>query len=624
MVETTNRYVRSLHVTNRRSPRLRLAKPGTGCDRGERSMRRRSGVLVAGLLWTLTTGTAVAAEPKDPQHPQLSPRLVALADQGPASDQAQAEAAELPVQGQASLLRHDDQPVVEIRFSDDPKGREGAVHAAGGEVLNVSEDYRTITAAVPPQRLRAVAAIEGVQDVTEVLTPMVAASCPSGPVVSEGDAQLNAATARARFGLTGAGVTVGVLSDSYDKNTSAATNASTDVSNADLPGTGNPCGLTTPVNVLQDFTTTPTDEGRGMAQIVHDVAPGANLAFATAFAGEQSFADNIRALANAGAKVIVDDVTYFDEPVYQDGPVAAAVNDVTAAGVTYFSAAGNDNIIRSGRNVSSWEAPAFRNAGSCPSGVPSYASQCMDFNAGSGVDTTRTISIGAGRTLSIELQWAQPWFGVSTDIDLYVRNSSGGLITKSENANAANTQKPFEIVQVTNPASFSQSVTLAVNRYTGSGGGDGGTPRLRLTFLENGLTGVFPTEYTSSSGGDVVGPTIFGHNGAGNAISTAAVPYNKSSAPEAFSSRGPVTLRFGPVSGSNPAPPLASPQVLSKPDLAATDCGVTSFFNNFDGTNWRFCGTSAAAPHAAGIAALELQARPGSSVALLKSVLRGS
>ena len=86
-----------------------------------------------------------------------------------------------------------------------------------------------------------------------------------------------------------------------------------------------------------------------MAQIVHDLAPGANLAFATAFNGMLDFADNIRALKAAGSKVIVDDVSYFDEPYFQDGPVSVAVNQVTNQGVTYFSSAANNNIISAGR-----------------------------------------------------------------------------------------------------------------------------------------------------------------------------------------------------------------------------------------------------------------------------------
>ena len=56
-----------------------------------------------------------------------------------------------------------------------------------------------------------------------------------------------------------------------------------------------------------------------MAQIVHDLAPGSPIDFATAFISEPSFAANITALADQGAKVIVDDVSYIDEPMYQDG-----------------------------------------------------------------------------------------------------------------------------------------------------------------------------------------------------------------------------------------------------------------------------------------------------------------
>jgi hypothetical protein len=410
-----------------------------------------------------------------------------------------------------------------------------------------------------------------------------------------------------------------VLSDTWDVKVTDAKSAAQDVASGDLPGPTNPCGHTTAVPVLLEGPGTGADEGRAMAQIVHDMAPGAKISFASAFISETSFADQIRALANAGANVIVDDVSYFAEPMFQDGPVAVAVNDVTAQGVAYFSSAANNNVRSGANDIGSWEAPAFRSSGACPVGVPLYATQCMDFNPGAGVDNTMSYSIGAGQTLRLNLQWAQPQFGVATDLDTYLL-AGGTLITSSEGANLT-TKKAFEFIAVTNSGAAPAVVQIAINRYTGTGGGDGGTPRLKVSMAENGAPGVFPTEYTTSAGGDIVGPTIFGHNGAANAVSTAAVPYNNSATPEDFSSRGPVTQYFGPVNGIVPAPALGSPLVLDKPDLAATDCGATTFFAALDVSIWRFCGTSAAAPHAAGVAALQKQLSPTASVAQIKQAL---
>ena len=144
----------------------------------------------------------------------------------------------------------------------------------------------------------------------------------------------------------GDGMSVGFLSDSYGVST-------TDVANFDLPGAGDNPVNTQPVVVLQDVSG--TNEGRGMVQIGYKMAPKARLAFATGAAGEVGFANNIRALAalpgfeyppevqqGFKADVVCDDLGYSDEPFFQDGIIAAAVNDVFAAGVSYFSSAGND------------------------------------------------------------------------------------------------------------------------------------------------------------------------------------------------------------------------------------------------------------------------------------------
>ena len=74
-----------------------------------------------------------------------------------------------------------------------------------------------------------------------------------------------------------------------------------------------------PVNVIQDDPAQTDDEGRAMLENIHDIAPGANLQFATAFISELGFAQNITALAKAGSQILVDDVHYFDEPFFQDG-----------------------------------------------------------------------------------------------------------------------------------------------------------------------------------------------------------------------------------------------------------------------------------------------------------------
>ncbi len=569
---------------------------------------------------------------------RLSPRLAALASPSlrGAAPGRQAKALSLSAEGPASLVRRGSRVLVYVRFDRGALAARSDLDATGAEVLDVSGRYQTVTAAVAPAQLHAVAQLPGVAGVTPVLAPMTAATCPSGAIVSEGDTQLKAHTAREEDGVNGSGVTVGILSDSFNQATEAAdgsgkpiaTKAADDVKSADLPGTGNECGNTTPVLVLKNEKNAAeaSDEGRGMAQIVHDLAPGARIDFASAFNGELAFAKGIKELATAGAKVIADDVFYFEEPFFQDGPVAVAVNEVVEAGTTYFSAAGNDNLLDASgeHDIASWETPAYRDSGSCPPAVEARAGangfHCLDFNPDpKDVDRTFGIKVEPESELTLDLQWDEPWNGVATDLDAYLLNASGFLVQESREANVETTQMPVEVLSWTNESSTSKTVQLVVNRAVGEA-----SPRVKLALLENG-GGVEATEYPRSSGEDVVGPTIFGHSGSAKAISVAAVPFNSGSQPEPYSSRGPVIHGFGPVEGTAPAAPLGPPEeVISKPDLTATDCGKTTFFAIFASPFWRFCGTSAAAPHAAAVAALMLEAKPEAKPEAVRVALEGS
>jgi hypothetical protein len=609
-----------------------------------RRQRRRTAAVVAALGLALVGGLVVTAPatsgaaPAGEPSARMSAGLQHLADGGGQAGQRSAVPA--PVRqggaydpaatGPGSLIQTDEGVLVQV-FSDElTSALERRLRGAGATIVHSDRTLGIATARVPIEDLGAVAAVDGVRYLAEVPAPVVGgrdgvdaaglaatvqAAC--GAAHSEGDAQLHADALRATWDTEGSGVEVGILSDSWDASGQDRTSAAQDVASGDLPGAANPCpgpGRTTPATVVAEGPADATDEGRAMGQLVHDLAPAARLSFATAYGGDLDFAANIRRLRDRGAKVIVDDVFYFNEPAYQNGPIGVAVDDVIASGTSYFSALGNENEIIAGHPVASYEAQAFRPA-PCPAGIPGT---CHDFEPGSGTDATLGFTVPAGGKLNLTLKWDEPWNGVVTDYDLYYL-VDGAVAASSRLLNPGGTQQPYEVVTAT-VGGQATNVEVVVARR------DGATtaPRFRLEHIRSDLIGA---ERLVGTGGDVIGPDAVGHPVVPRAVALGAVPASDSSAVEPFSSRGPATWYWGPVVGSTPASRLAAPQLIPKPDLAATDRVQTTFFYDrtppYDGP-FVFAGTSAAAPHAAAVAALLRACNPALTPDQLKQALQST
>ena len=400
-----------------------------------------------------------------------------------------------------------------------------------------------------------------------------------GKVTSQADKAMRADLAKQQFNVTGAGQKVGVLSDSYN----ALGGAAAGVASGDLPPN---------VQVIDDISDG-SDEGRAMCELIYDIAPGTTFAFNTAFKGEAAFAKGIRDLATNGCNIIVDDITYFLAPFFQDGIVAQAVNDVAAnRNVSYFSAAGNDE-------RHSYQS-AFRGAGRQT--LPGYG-PAVPHNFSNG-DIYQHITIPAGGVAPIVLQWDNPFFsvnggaGAQTDMDLLVY-SNGVLVPGLSSAADNLGDDPYEFIYLENGSNAPISFDLVIAKYAGP------DPSLiKWVDYDNGFG--ITIEYDTRSS------TIIGHSNAAGAISVGAARYDRTPAfnpnlttarIEEFSSAGGTPILFN--SGGQRIAAI----VRQKPEITAADGTNTTFFGfDYESDGFpNFFGTSAAAPHAAGVAALMQQ-----------------
>ena len=488
------------------------------------------------------------------------------------------------------------------------------IRARGGSEISAFPQYDTVTARVPVSELNTIANRADVRTVgpreqattnrqelpPEKLRQRLNSLPKSGVMANAGSATwegvaAHKANAAHGAGRTGAGTKVCVLSDGVDSL--AARQAS-----GDLPAT---------VTVLPGQAGS-GNEGTAMLEIVHDMAPGASLYFATAFTGVAQFATNIINLRAAGCDIIVDDVTYYNEGAFQDGPIAQAVNQVTAAGALFFSSAANSGNKNDGQS-GTFEGDFVASGNAIPAAVQAlYGASPIQLQAFGGNNYTALTSA----TRNISLKWGDPQGASANDYDLVVTNATGSTVLGQSLGNQSGTQDPYEFAPRATPYPIGSRIYIV--RYSGA------ARALRLDTHRGRITAA-----------DSTAGSAFGHNAVGSGISVAAVDLATATGPggtftggaanpvETYSSDGPRKMFYQPngtaITPGNLLFATNGGTTLQKVDMAAGDCGTTTTPGFIP-----FCGTSAAAPTAAAIAALIKGANPAATNAQIVSSMNAS